>query len=107
MSVATVTAVRAIVRVRLAPRLPWPAFEQWLRATPAVRCAALITGDADYEVRLDCDGYADLGEALTRICGRRGVHVVSTALVLHEVNGLGPRERAITDEVTMRRPGTM
>ncbi len=107
MSVATVTTVRAIVRIRLAPRLPWPAFEQWLRAIPAVLSAALITGEADYEVQLDCRGFADLGDALTRICGCRGVHLVSTALVLHEVRGLGVRGQAISDEVTMRRLGTM
>ena len=36
MSVAAGSPVLAIVRVRLAPRLPWQAFEQWLRAIPTV-----------------------------------------------------------------------
>ena len=36
MSMAAGSPVLAIVRVRLAPRLPWLAFEQWLRAIPTV-----------------------------------------------------------------------
>jgi hypothetical protein len=32
MSTATGSPVRAVVRVRLAPCLPWQAFEQWPRA---------------------------------------------------------------------------
>jgi hypothetical protein len=99
--------VQAIVRVRLAPRLCQQAFEQWLRAIPAVRYAAGVTGDADYELLLGCHGFADLGDALTQICGHRGVQVASTALVLHEVPGLGWQRRAIPDEVTVRRLGAM
>jgi hypothetical protein len=103
VSVAAETPVRVIVRVKLAPRLQWEAFEQWLRAIPAVLSAALVTGDVDYEVQLDCPSFADLGDVLTRICGCQGVQVASTALILHEVAGLGLRQRAIPDEVTMRR----
>ena len=51
MSVAAGSPVLAIVRVRLTPRLPWQAFEQWLRAIPAVLHAAFVTGDDDYEVQ--------------------------------------------------------
>ena len=36
-----------------------------------------------------CLTFADLGDALTRICGCAGVQVTSTALILHEVPGLG------------------
>jgi Lrp/AsnC ligand binding domain len=99
--------VRAIVRIRLAPRVPCAAFEWRLRATPAVLSAVLVTGDADYELQLDCRGFADLGDVLTRICGWPGVAVESTALVLHEVTGLGQRRPVIADEVTMRRLRTM
>jgi hypothetical protein len=99
--------VQAIVRVRLAPRLCQQAFEQWLRAIPAVRYAVLVTGDADYELLLGCHSFADLGDLLTRICGCRGVEVASTALVLHEVAGLCWQRRAIPDEVTVRRLGAM
>ena len=105
MSVAQ-APVQAIVRVKLAPCLRWQAFEQWLRAIPSVLCAALVTGEVDYEVQLDCPSFADLGDALTRIRGCEGVQVASTALVLHEVAGLSPNRRAIPDEVTMRRLGT-
>jgi hypothetical protein len=35
------------------------------------------------------------------------VQVTSTALILHEVSGLGLGRQAIPDEVTMRRLGTM
>jgi Lrp/AsnC ligand binding domain len=107
MSKTAGTPVQAIVRVRLAPRLPLPDFEQWLRAIPSVLYAALVTGDADYEVQVNCDSFTDLGDALTRICECQGVHVASTALILHEVSGLGLRRQAIPDEVTMRRLGTM
>jgi hypothetical protein len=104
---ATGFPVQAIVRVRLAPRLPWQAFEQWLRAIPTVLHAVLVTGDDDYEVQVNCPTFADLGDALTQICGCEGVQVTSTALILHEVAGLGLRRQAIPDEVTVRRLGTM
>jgi hypothetical protein len=107
MSMAAGTPVQVIVRVRLAPCLPLPDFEQWLRAIPSVLYAALITGDADYEVQVNCDSFADLGDALTVICGCQGVQVASTALILHEVSGLGLRRQAVPDEVTLRRLGTM
>jgi hypothetical protein len=107
MSMAAGPPVLAVVRVRLAPCLPWPAFEQWLRAIPTVLYAALVTGDDDYEVQVNCPTFADLGDALTGICGCEGVQVTSTALILHEVSGLGLRWPAIEDEVTMRRLGTM
>ena len=93
MSMRTGSSVQVIVRVRLAPCLQWQAFEQWLRAIPSVLYAALVTGDADYEVRLGCSSFADLGDTITRICDCQGVRVASTALVLHEVSGLGPLRR--------------
>ena len=103
--------MRAVVRVRLAPQLPLAAFERWLRASRPVQDAVLVTGDVDYELRLECRGFADLGDALTRICGYPGVEVASTGLVLREVAGLGARARAHRhvnrDEVTMRRLPTM
>ncbi len=99
--------MRAVVQVRLAPCLPWQGFEQWLRAIPSVLHAVLLTGDDDYEVQVNCPTFADLGDALTRICGRTGVQVTSTALILHEVPGLGLGQQAIADEVTMRRLGMM
>jgi hypothetical protein len=103
MSMPVRSSVRAIVRVRLAPRVECRAFEWWLRAIPAVLSAALVTGNVDYELQLDCRGFADLGDVLTRIRGYRGVEVDSTALVLHEVAGLGKHDQAIPDEVTLRR----
>jgi hypothetical protein len=74
MSLAPGSPVLAIVRVRLA-------------------------GDDDYEVQVNCPTFADLGDALTRICGCAGVQVTSTALIPHEVSGLGPGRQAIPDEV--------
>jgi hypothetical protein len=100
------SSVQAIVRVRLAPCLPCQAFEQWLRAIPAVLHADLVTGDVDYELRLDCLSFADLGDVLTRIRGCRGAEVDSTAIVLHEVTGLG-RRQIVPDEVTLRRVRNM
>jgi hypothetical protein len=111
--------VQAIVRVRLAPRLPIQAFERWLRACRRVQHAVLVTGDADYELRLECSSFADLGDSLTRVCGYPGVEIVSTGLVLHEVTGLGRRtpERRLANaranshgcgtEVTLPRQRTM
>jgi hypothetical protein len=99
--------VQAIVRVKLAPCLRSQAFEQWLRAIPSVLRAALVTGEVDYEIQLDCPGLADLGDVLSRIRGCEGVYVASTALVLHEVAGLSLNRQAISDEVTMQRLSTM
>jgi hypothetical protein len=107
MSLAADSPVQVIVRVRLAPCLPLPDFERWLRTIPSVLYAALITGDADYEVQVNCDSFAGLGDALTMICGGQGVQVASTALILHEVSGLGLRRQAVPDEVTLRRLSTM
>ena len=107
MSVTAAAPVQAIVRVKLAPCLRSQAFEQWLRAIPSVVRAAHVTGEVDYEVQLDCRSLADLGDALSRIRGCKGVYVASTALVLHEVAGLSLNRQAIPAEVTMQRLGTM
>jgi hypothetical protein len=48
---------------------------------PAVRYAALVTGQADYEPRADCPSFTGLGDVLTRVRGCRGVELKSTALV--------------------------
>ena len=95
VSAAAALPVQAIVRVKLAPCLRPEAFEQRLRAIPSVQRAALVTGEVDYEVELDCPSVADLGDALSRIRGCEGVQVASTALVLHEVAGLRLNRQAI------------
>jgi hypothetical protein len=105
VSVAAAAPVQAIVRVKLAPCLRWQAFEQWLGAIPSVLRAALVTGEVDYEVQVDCPSFADLGDVLSRIRGCEGVYVASTALVLHEVAWPSLNRQAIPDEVTMRRLG--
>jgi DNA-binding Lrp family transcriptional regulator len=104
---AAAAPVQAIVRVKLAPGLRWQVFEQWLRVIPSVQGAVLVTGEVDYEVQLNCPGFADLADVINRIRGCEGVQVASTALVLHEVAGLGVNRQAVPDEVTMRRLGTM
>jgi hypothetical protein len=71
--------VRAIVRVQLAPQVPCAAFEWRLRLIPAVLSAAFVTGAADYELWLDCENFADLGDVLAEICGCPGVTVESTS----------------------------
>jgi DNA-binding Lrp family transcriptional regulator len=107
MSAMAPSPVQAIVRVRLAPWLRCQAFEYWLRATPAVLAAALITGEAGYELRVDCPSFTDLGDVLTRVCECPGVELRSTALVLHEVAGFPPRENTVPERVTIKRPLTM
>jgi hypothetical protein len=104
VSATAPSPVQAIVRVRLAPWLRCQAFEHWLRAIPAVLCAALITGEADYELRVDCPSFTDLGDVLTRVCECRGVELESTALVLHEVAGFHPRESTVPERVRTKRP---
>jgi hypothetical protein len=81
--------VQAIARIRLAPDKPCEVFEQQLRMTTAVLSAVHVTGDVDYEVRFACDSVASLGAVLAGLRGCGGVEVVSTALVLREVPGLG------------------
>ncbi len=97
-------SVQALARIRLAPYLPRQVFEGHLRTIPAVRSAAHVIGDVDYEVRLTCRDLADLGAVLASLRGCQGTQVVSTALVLGEVEGLGRRARSIPDWGTVPRP---
>lgn len=99
--------VQAIARVRLSPDLDCAEFERRLREIPAVRSAAHITGDFDYEVWLACRDVADLGAVLARLRARGGAEVASTALVLREVPGLGQPGPAIPDWGPLPRPRTM
>jgi DNA-binding Lrp family transcriptional regulator len=97
-------AVQALVRARLAPYLSREMFEEHLRAIPAVRSALHIIGDVDYEIRLTCRDLADLGAVLSSLRRCRGTEVVSTALVLREVEGLGRRARSVPDWGAVPRP---
>jgi Lrp/AsnC ligand binding domain len=82
-------------------------FERWLGAMPPVLHAVLVTGDVDYELRLECRSFADLGDAATRICGYPGVEVESAAVVHHEAAGLTRHGRTNSNGVTLRRQRTM
>lgn len=97
-------SVQALARVRLAPYLSRQVFEQNLRAIPAVRSAVHVIGDVDYELRLACRDLAALGVVLTSLRAFRGTEVVSTALVLGDVAGLGRRARPIPDWGAVPRP---
>jgi Lrp/AsnC family leucine-responsive transcriptional regulator len=96
--------VQAIARVRLAPYLSRQGFEAHLRTIPAVRSAVHVIGDVDYELRLACRDLADLGVVLASLRRCSGAEVVSTALVLREVEGLNQRARSIPDWGTVPRP---
>jgi hypothetical protein len=82
-------STEVICRVRLAPGQSNQVFEQWLKTVPAVCSAVRVTGDMDYELRLSCRDFTEVGDVLgcLRSCG--GAEIVSTSLVLHEVAGLG------------------
>lgn len=97
-------SVQAITRVRLAPYLSRQVFEGHLRAIPAVRSAVHVIGDVDYELRLACRDLADLRVVLASLRRCHGTEVVSTALVLREVEGLHRRARSIPDWGPVRRP---
>ena len=90
---------QAIARVRLAPDKPRPAFEWQLRAIPAVLTAVHVIGDVDYELRLACPEVAGLATVLSSLRGCGGVEVVSAALVLGEVPGLGQRRPSTCEEL--------
>lgn len=96
--------VQATARVRLAPCLSREVFEAHLRTIPAVRSALYVIGDVDYELRLACRDLAALGVVLTSLRAFRGTEVVSTALVLGDVAGLGRRARPIPDWGAVPRP---
>jgi hypothetical protein len=96
-------SVQALAQIRLAPYLSRHLFEAHLRAIPAVRSAAHVIGDVDYEVRLVCRDLADLRVVLSSLRGCRGTHVVSPALVLGDVEGLSRRARSIPDRGTAPR----
>lgn len=96
--------MEAFVRVRLAPHLSREVFEAHLRTIPAVRSALHVIGDVDYEVRLACRDLADLEVVLVILRRCHGTQVVSTALVLGEVAGLGRRARSIPEWRTVPRP---
>jgi Lrp/AsnC ligand binding domain len=81
-------ALEALVRVRLVGGAEHGAFEEHLRADPAVVDAWRLAGDCDYEVRLTCRTLADLDGAVGELRAVGG-HTVTT-LVLHRVN-LGER----------------
>ena len=89
--------VQAIAQVRLAPHLPREVFEQNLRAIAAVRSALHVIGDIDYELRLACRDLADLGVVLASLRSCQGTEVVSTALLLRDVEGLNRRARSVRD----------
>jgi hypothetical protein len=95
--------VQATVRIRLAPNLSREVFEAHLRAIAAVRSAAHVIGDVDYELRLVCRDLADLGVVLASLRRCQGTEVVSTGLVLREVQGLHRRVRSIPDWGTVPR----
>ena len=99
--------VQAVVRVRLAPWVRCQAFEHWLRAIPAVLSAELAAGGADYELRVECPSFTDLGDVLTCVCGCRGVELESTALDLHEVAGFRPRPGTLPQGVRTQCPRMM
>jgi hypothetical protein len=96
--------VQATARVRLAPCLSREMFEAHLRTIPAVRSALYVIGDVDYELRLACRDLAHLGVVLASLRGCQGTEVVSTALLLREVEGLNRRARSVPDWGTVRRP---
>jgi hypothetical protein len=96
-------SVQATARVRLAPYLSREMFEAHLRTIPAVRSALYVIGDVDYELRLACRDLADLGVVLASLRRCQGTEVVSTALLLREVEGLNRRARSIPDWGTVPR----
>jgi hypothetical protein len=95
---------RRPARVRLAPSLSREVFEAHLRAIPAVRSAAYVIGDVDYELRLACRDLAGLEVALASLRSCRGTELVSTALLLRDVEGLSRRARPVADWGTGPRP---
>jgi Lrp/AsnC ligand binding domain len=97
-------SVQATARVRLAPYLSREVFEAHLRAIPAVRSAAYVIGDVDYELRLACRDLADLRVALASLRSCQGTEVVSTALLLRDVEGLSRRAHSVPDWGTGPRP---
>ena len=101
-------ARRMIRTVRVKPTLSGSmsasVFEAHLRAIPAVRSAAYVIGDVDYELRLACRDLADLGVVLASLRRCQGTEVVSTALLLRDVEGLNRRVRSAPDWGTGPRP---
>jgi hypothetical protein len=95
--------VQVIVSIRLDPSLRRQAFEWWLRTIRPVLSGALLTGDVDYELRLYCCGFDGLADALARIRSYPATEVVSVALVLHEVEGLGQRVQRAPNKARVRR----
>jgi DNA-binding Lrp family transcriptional regulator len=88
---ASSETVQAIARVRLPPGASRPLFEKQLQAIPGVRTAWHVTGDFDYEMRLTCRSFADLGSVLHDLRHCCDAEVASAGLVLGEVTGLaGP-----------------
>ena len=100
----TCGSVQALVRVRLAPCLLRQTFERNLRGIPAVRSAVHLIGDVDYELRLECHDLAHLGVVLSSLRRCRGTEVVSSALVLGDVAGLGRRALSIAEWGSAPRP---
>jgi DNA-binding Lrp family transcriptional regulator len=89
--------IQAIVRIRLAPGVTSPAYEERLRAMPAVLSATVLLGEFDLDVRLACRDLSDLELAVSalRDAGAERTH---TQMVARTVRGLG--QALLSEETT-------
>lgn len=78
------SALYALVRIRLGIGVEPARFEEHLRDEASVADAWRVAGDFDYEVRLSCRTITDLDAVVTDI-RHAGADQTTTSLVLHRV----------------------
>jgi len=83
--------LEALVEVDLAPGADTQAFEDGLRASPAVVEALHATGDRDYLVRLRCADTDELHRTVRGLKAELGAQRTLTRLVLHDTVPARPR----------------
>jgi Lrp/AsnC family leucine-responsive transcriptional regulator len=80
--------VQIVVHVRLSPTTSPADFEQYLATVPGVLDAWLITGDADYQLRLAGHDLGELDRTLDELRSRGGAEHTASRLLLRPVPGL-------------------
>jgi Lrp/AsnC family leucine-responsive transcriptional regulator len=80
--------VQAVVHVRLSPATRPADFERYLAFVPGVLDAWLVTGDADYQLRMASHDLGELDRTLGDLRSRGGAEHTVTRLLLRPVSGL-------------------
>jgi len=77
--------IEAVIDLRLAHEDQRGAFEETLRALPAIASAVHLTGPFDYQLRLACNEATEIDATLAELKRRKFVRDTQTRVVLRQV----------------------